>query len=79
MLTVAESYFESDDFSWERDLSHRFPASASENASFALNAARIVSCVLTTVPMLSPGILSLVSDQEVPRADESIVWIKVPI
>jgi hypothetical protein len=26
-----------------------------------LNAARIVSCVLTTVPMLSPGILSLVS------------------
>ena len=29
--------------------------------SFALNTARIVSCVLTTVPMLSPGILSLVS------------------
>src|SRR5271170_8526908 len=27
----------------------------------ALNAAQIVSCVLTTVPMLSPGILSLVS------------------
>jgi hypothetical protein len=26
-----------------------------------LNAARIVSCVLTTVPRLSPGILSLVS------------------
>jgi hypothetical protein len=31
------------------------------NASFALNAAAIVPCVLTTVPILSPGISSLVS------------------
>ena len=31
------------------------------NASFALNAARIVSCVLTTVPMVSPGSSGLVS------------------
>jgi hypothetical protein len=31
------------------------------NASFALNAAAIVPCVLTTVPILSPGISSVVS------------------
>jgi hypothetical protein len=54
MLTVAESYFESDDFGGDVILHAAFSHSL-------LNAARIVSCVLTTGPMLSPGILSLVS------------------
>jgi hypothetical protein len=61
MLTVAEPYFESDDFRGGYVILHAAFAHPLLKRLIALNAARIVSCVLTIVPMLSPGILSLVS------------------
>jgi len=45
-------------FWWERDPSHRCRASAFEMPQFALNADRMVSCVLTIVPLLPQDTIS---------------------
>ena len=60
MLTVAESYFESDDFGGDVILHAAFPHPLLKRL-VRFERGPDSRCVLTTVPMLSPGILSLVS------------------
>ena len=63
MLTVAQPYFESDDFGGDVILHAAFPHPPLKRlVRFECGPdSLMLSCVLTIVPILSPGILSLVS------------------
>jgi len=60
MLAVAQPYFESDDFCGNVILHVAFPHPLLKHL-ILFECGLIVSCVLTIVPMLFSGILSLVS------------------